>query len=173
MSLNSIKTISHSIGCRLEVYASPFVDLIIRLYMGSVFLQSGWLKFKNYLDGNWDLTIYLFEQEHPIKLRSDIAESWGVMPIEFLPANIAAIIGTTGELLFSSLLILGLFGRFAAVGLLFMTAVIEFTYKDLETHYYWALLLSVILVRGAGFFSLDRIFFRKRCCPKNNVDIKA
>lgn len=167
----------YNLGHHLELCASPFVDLMIRVYMAGIFLQSGWLKFKNYLDGNWDLTVYLFEQEHPIKLRSDIAQSWGIMPVEFLPAPVAAVVGTGGELIFAALLLVGLFGRFAALGLLLMTAIIQYTYRDLETHYYWALLLSVILVRGAGFFSLDRLFFGKRCvCQtnvQNNVDIKA
>ena len=150
----------------LEHCLSPALLLVIRLFMASIFFQSGWLKFKNYLDGNWDLTLYLFEQEHPVRLRSDIAQSWGVMPFEFLPPNIAAVLGTGGELIFSTLLAVGLFGRFAALGLLFMTAVIQFTYKDLEVHYYWALLLSVILFYGAGKLSLDRVLCGAKCSVK-------
>lgn len=127
----------------------PLLLLAIRLYMAGIFFSSGMLKFDNYLNDDWESTVYLFEEIHPVP---------------FLPADIAAVMGTAGELGLSTLLAFGLFGRFAALGLLFMTGVIELSftvnepdYMTLPMHIMWALLLSVIIVRGSGRISLDSL----------------
>lgn len=130
---------------------APLLDLTIRLYMARIFFQSGWLKFNNFLNGDWGSTVYLFQDVHPIP---------GV------PANIAAVAGTTGELVFSSLLALGLFGRFGAAAMIVMTFVIQFIVPasyDIASpeHYYWMLLLGVIFIRGPGVISMD--YLLRRC----------
>ena len=86
----------------------------------------------------------------------------------FIPAEISAVMGTAGEMMLSTLLVLGLFGRFGAAGLLVMVGVIEYSfqysqpeYATLPEHMTWALLLLVIVVRGAGALSLDRILLKK------------
>ena len=55
---------------------------------------------------------------------------------------------------------MGLFTRFAAGGLLVMTAVIEiFVYPDAwPTHLSWAGLLLPLIALGGGKLSLDRVF---------------
>ncbi|PIR33999.1 MAG: hypothetical protein COV36_01750 [Alphaproteobacteria bacterium CG11_big_fil_rev_8_21_14_0_20_44_7] len=149
---------------KFQWFTSPFLLLGVRLYVAWIFFKSGKLKLDYYLQDNWDTVIYLFEEEHPVILRKDIAESLGVEPIQFLSAENAAVMGTAGELVFSVLLAFGLGGRFAALALLFMIGVIEFTYKALPEHDMWALLALVILVFGAGKFSIDYIirhFFSK------------
>lgn len=130
---------------KLETCLGPLLLLAIRLYVAWIFFKSGWLKLESYLNGNWDLTIYLFTEEHPVP---------------FLSPEIAAFLGTGGELLFPALLALGIAGRFGALGLLAMTAVIEFTYKALPVHDMWALLLAVILIYGPGRLSVD--YYLKR-----------
>jgi putative oxidoreductase len=130
---------------------APLLYLGIRLFMAQIFFASGWLKFKNFLNHDWGSTIYLFKEVHPIP---------GV------PPHIAAIAGTTGELGLSTLLALGLFGRFAAAGLIVMTCVIQFLVPASygianPEHYYWMLLLAVIFVRGPGIISLDGLL--RRC----------
>jgi putative oxidoreductase len=146
---------SRRLGFRIEKYTEPFLLLGIRIYMWSVFYFSGRLKFDNYLNDDWASTLFLFEEVHPVP---------------FIPSNIAAIMGTMGELVLSSLLFFGLFSRFTAFGLLIMTGVIELSFQynpsdsDYTTnpaHIMWALLLAVILSRGAGKFSLDRMIFRR------------
>ena len=127
--------------------ASPLLDLTIRLYMGNIFFKSGWLKFSNFLDGHWDNTIYLFENAHPVP---------------FLQPDVAAVLGTAGETMLPILLAFGLFGRFAAAGLILMTAVIQFGIPmeyELQNplHYFWMLLLAVILIKGPGRLSLDYV----------------
>ncbi len=137
----------------LEQKLEPLVLLAIRIFMWDVFYSSGRIKFDSYLNDNWDSTIFLFEEVHPVP---------------FIPAEISAVMGTAGEMMLSTLLVLGLFGRFGAAGLLVMVGVIEYSfqysqpeYATLPEHMTWALLLLVIVVRGAGALSLDRILLKK------------
>lgn len=63
------------------------------------------------------------------------------------------------EHLLPVLLVLGLFGRFAAFGMAVMTLVIQFfIYPDAwwTEHSLWLGLLLTIVVRGSGKWSLDR-----------------
>lgn len=134
---------------------SHLVLLGIRLFMANEFLvKSGWPKLQNYLNGHWQDTVYLFSD---------------VTPVPFIPAPVAAVMGTAGELFFSALLVLGLWTRLGALGLLGMVSVIElsFHYNDpmyvsQPIHLMWALLLSVILAFGAGAISLDGIAEHRR-----------
>lgn len=129
---------------------TPLLYLLIRLFMAQIFFASGWLKFKNYLNDDWSTTVYLFKEVHPIP---------GV------PPAIAAVAGTTGELTLSTLLAFGLFGRFAALGLMVMTCVIQFLVPAQygianPEHYYWLILLAVIAIRSPGMLSLDCLLRR-------------
>ncbi len=82
-----------------------------------------------------------------------------------LPENIItwlSYLATYAELILPLLLFIGLFSRFAALGLLIMTLVIQFvvfpdqilTYKE---HGLWAVALLAILIRGPGPLSLDHL----------------
>jgi putative oxidoreductase len=113
----------------------PLMLLIIRLWMAHVFWVSGILKISD-----WGTTLELFTSEHPVP---------------FMPPLVAAIFGTTFELCCPILLTLGLAARLATLPLLAMTAVINFTYLDVTEHYYWAMLLGVILFCGPGRLSVD------------------
>jgi len=129
---------------------SPLLVLGIRLFMANIFFQSGLIKFKNYLNGQWDTTIYLFEDIHPLP---------------GIPAEIAAIGGTIGELVLPVLLAFGLFGRVGAAGLIVMTATIQFGIPaeyDLKNpdHYMWMLLLAVPFIMGPGRLSLDYLILK-------------
>jgi putative oxidoreductase len=77
-----------------------------------------------------------------------------------LPPEIAAVMATVNEHVFSILLALGLFTRFSALVLLGMTAVIEiFVYPDAwPTHLSWAGLLLPLIALGGGKLSLDKLF---------------
>jgi putative oxidoreductase len=125
----------------------PAVLLVIRLYLAKVFIASGWLKLTN-----WAQTLDLFTSEYHVPV---------------LPPAIAAVAGTTGELLFPSLLVLGLLGRPAAVGLFFVNAMAVISYKDvlfsegfeaaLGNHVLWGFMTVVLAVFGPGSLSLDRL----------------
>lgn len=72
---------------------------------------------------------------------------------------LAAHLATYAEHLFPLLLVLGLFTRLSALALLGMTTVIEvFVYPDAwPTHLSWAGLLLLLVAKGAGALSLDRV----------------
>jgi len=119
----------------------PLAGLAMRLYVGKVFLMSGWLKFSR-----WDSTIALFENEYQVPVLSPHA---------------AALMATAGELGFSTLLILGLGGRAAVIGLFFVNAVAVSSYPDLspaglKDHILWGALLLVVAIYGPGKLSADR-----------------
>ncbi len=113
------------------------LDLAVRLWLAQIFFVSGVLK-----TANWDVTVFLYANEHPVP---------------GLAAPTAALIGTGIELLCPVLLVLGLATRFAALPLLLTAAFLQFTYRDLADHSYWMALLGLLVVRGAGAISVDRL----------------
>ena len=129
---------------------APLYDLAIRLYMADIFFRAGWLKFQNYLDDDWGSTILPFEEIYPVP---------GLSPA------IAALLTTGGEIILPVLLAFGLFGRFAAAGLLVITIVIEYLVPESyglknELHYFWMFLLLSTFLRGPGSLSLDALLRR-------------
>lgn len=118
--------------------------LVARLGVASVFFLSGRTKVDGLLHIT-DGTYALFESEYHVPL---------------LPPVVAAHAATYSEHLFSVLLVLGLFTRWSALAFLGMTAVIEiFVYPDAwPTHLSWAGLLLLLIARGGGRVSLDRVF---------------
>lgn len=133
--------------CLAETWLAPALDLLIRLYMGWIFFKSGMLKLEN-----WDSTLLLFQYEY-------------ALPV--IPHDIAAYLATAGELALPALLVLGLGTRFAALGLVIMTAVIELLVFNNQQHLFWMMLLGMIALRGAGRFSLDHLVATK--CPACKV----
>jgi len=117
------------------------LSLIARLGIAATFFLSGRTKVTGFLTLK-PSTYALFRTEYALPL---------------LPPELAAHLATYAEHLFPVMLVLGLFSRFAAAGLLFMTLVIEvFVYPDAwPTHLTWAGLLLVIISRGAGCWSCD------------------
>lgn len=74
--------------------------------------------------------------------------------------NILATIATYAELILPIMLFIGLGARFAALGLLIMTLVIQFVvfpgeYLTYHKHALWAVALLAILIKGAGPLSID------------------
>ena len=128
-----------------------FTALGIRLYVGWQFFHSGMLKLSA-----WDSTLYLFENEY----RTPI-----------LSPYLAAILGTTGELAFPVLLWLGLTSRLAAIGLQFVNVMAVVAYAHVifnpeygtsaaVDHYFWGLMILVIMVYGPGRISVDEFLMR-------------
>lgn len=129
----------------------PAFALATRIYVGHVFLKSGWLKISD-----WDQTVSLFEIEYHVPL---------------LPPTPAAVLGTFGELFFPLLLILGLAGRFGAVGLsavnvLAVVSYAQVLYQDgfeaaIGQHYLWGFMLLMLALYGPGAWSLDRLLEKR------------
>lgn len=118
----------------------PGATLLARLYMAQVFFLSGLTKLRD-----WDITLALFTDEYKVPL---------------LSPQVAAVMGTTGELLLPVLLILGLGGRFAALGLSVVNVVAVISLGDiapaaLQQHITWGVLLAALAVFGPGRWALE------------------
>ena len=116
--------------------------LAARIGIGAVFFLSGRTKVDGFLTVN-DSAYALFREDYKLPL---------------LAPEFAAHMATYAEHLLPVLLVLGLFTRLSALGLLGMTAVIQFfVYPDAwPTHLTWAVALLYLAGRGAGTLSLDR-----------------
>lgn len=81
--------------------------------------------------------------------------------------NILAVLATYAELTLPLLLFIGFGARFAALGLLIMTAVIQiFVFPgSYILHSLWAVALLVIIAKGAGPLSLDYLI--RKAFPKS------
>lgn len=126
-----------------RVLTEDVLALVARFGVAAIFFQSGRTKVDGLLHIK-DSTYSLFETEYHVPL---------------LSPDVAAHAATYSEHLFSILLVLGLFTRLSALAFLGMTAVIEiFVYPDAwPTHLSWAGLLLLLIARGGGRFSLDRV----------------
>jgi putative oxidoreductase len=115
----------------------------LRLALATVFWNSALTK----LD-DWNAALSLFSDEYKLPL---------------LPPQLAAYLAVSIELTMPALLVLGLATRLAALVLLGMTVVIEVFVYPLAwpTHIQWAAMLLVLLCRGPGAASLDRLLSRR------------
>jgi putative oxidoreductase len=117
--------------------------LAVRLWIGKIFFMSGLTKTQS-----WDSTVALFADEYKLPL---------------LPPEIAAYAGTTAELSLSILMFLGFLTPLAGIGLMIMTLVIELlVYPNTTEHYYWMLLLGIIITHGSGRFGVDHWLFKRK-----------
>ncbi|MES2955988.1 MAG: DoxX family protein [Pseudomonadota bacterium] len=119
----------------------PAAALAARIYVGQVFFLSGLTKLRD-----WDTTVALFTDEYKVPL---------------LPPALAAFMGTAGELVLPVLLVLGLAGRFSALGLFVVNAVAVISLSEiapaaLQQHIFWGALLAALAIYGPGTWSLDR-----------------
>ena len=119
--------------------------LVARVAIAAIFFLSGRTKVEGFLTIT-DSTYELFRTEYALPLVSP---------------QVAAHAATYSEHLFPALLVLGLFTRPAAAALLGMTLVIEiFVYPDAwPTHLSWAAILLLLIARGGGAWSLDRVLW--------------
>jgi putative oxidoreductase len=113
--------------------------LLFRLAVASLFLKAGLVKW-----ASWESTVALFAEEYRPPLLSPV---------------VAAVMATSFELACSTLLILGLATRVATLPLLGMIMVIQlFVYPQAwPEHLTWGSILLVLLTRGPGAISLDRM----------------
>ena len=131
------------LNTRLDRLPREAVTLALRVFPAMVFLQSGRTKVEGLISIK-PSTYFLFENEYALPL---------------IPPDLAAILATAAEHVLPVLLILGLFTRLSALGLLGMTAVIQvFVYPGAWiTHGLWAAALLAIIAFGPGRLSLDRL----------------
>lgn len=126
-----------------ERFLPPWFLLIVaRIGIANVFWMSGRTKVEGFLTLK-ESTFYLFENEYHVPL---------------LPPDVSAYAATYAEHILPILLVLGLFTRFSALGLMVMTLVIQLFVLPggWPTHLLWMAALLVIVRYGAGPVSLDR-----------------
>ncbi len=118
----------------------PLAALAARVYLAQVFFLSGLTKIRD-----WDTTLLLFTEEYKVPL---------------LSPQFAAISGTAGELVLPVLLLIGLAGRFSALGLSVVNVVAVVSLADiapaaLQQHITWGVLLAALAIYGVSKWSVD------------------
>ena len=119
----------------------PLAAFLARLYLAQVFFLSGLTKLRD-----WGTTVALFTDEYHVPL---------------LSPQVAAALGTAGELVLPVLLVLGLAGRFSTLGLFVMNFVAVISLSEiapaaLQQHVFWGSLLAALAIFGLGPWSFDR-----------------
>jgi putative oxidoreductase len=130
----------------------PLFLLALRVSVSWQFLKSGWLKLQD-----WETTQYMFQEEYHVPL---------------LPPELAAAVGTAGEIVFPLLLIVGLLGRYSALGLSAVNVMAVVAYAHvlmsegfeaaLGQHHLWGLMLVIVIVFGPGRLSVDAVLARRK-----------
>ena len=145
-------------ACSFIPYA--LVALALRFTMARVFFLDGQTR----VDGprvpltvqDFNLSVVL-----PLQVKAETFTAFltQVPPLP-VPPVLAAYLVSYAEFILPIMLVIGLGTRFAALGLLIMTAIIQL-YVIPEAlwsvHVYWASLLLVLLSLGAGQISIDHI----------------
>ena len=124
----------------------PVVSLLARLYVAQVFFWAGLTKVRD-----WETTLLLFTEEYKVPL---------------LSPQIAAVMGTAGELVLPLLLVLGFGSRLAALGLSVVNVVAVLALEEIapaafQQHVLWGGLLVGIAVYGPGRLALDSFVARQ------------
>jgi len=127
--------------------ARPLAALVARAYLAQVFLLSGLTKVRD-----WETTLLLFTEEYKVPL---------------LSPELAAAMGTAGELVLPVLLFFGLAGRFAALGLSVVNVVAVLSLSEiapaaLQQHITWGVLLAALALYGVGKWSVDCAWLQPR-----------
>jgi putative oxidoreductase len=134
----------------IQTVAQPsLVQFVMRLALAVPFWKSGILKWTGFGRLS-DTAVTLFTDEFMLHLPGG--------PYHYpLPAVMAFLSGC-GEITFPVLLLLGLGTRFAALGLLFMTIIVELTVPDgWPIHLTWAAMALGIMAWGPGRISADHL----------------
>ena len=125
---------------RLHTLCWPALDMLVRLCLAQMFLVSGLIKV-----ANWQTALYLAANEYPV--------AW-------LDPVTAAYAGAAIEVIAPIFLALGLLTRYAALPLLALTLVIQFSYRAFDSQLCWAALFGWYVVQGAGPWSFDQLLRR-------------
>jgi len=151
--VHRLTTIIDQAVCIIRWIAQPsLAQLMLRLALAVPFWKSGILKWNGFLQLN-DTAIYLFSDEFKLHLPGG--------PYDFPAPAVMAFLSGSGEIVFPVLLVLGLGTRFAALGLLFMTFIVELTVPEgWPIHITWAAMALAIMAWGPGRLSIDHALRR-------------
>jgi putative oxidoreductase len=132
----------------LQRVANPsLTQLMLRIALAVPFWRSGVQKWDGFLQLN-DVAVLLFSSEFMLHLPGG--------PYPFPAPGVFAFATGCAEIVFPILLVLGLVTRFAALGLLAMTIVVQLTVPDgWPIHLTWAAMALAVMAYGPGKLSLD------------------
>jgi putative oxidoreductase len=129
---------------------SSLVQLVLRIALAVPFWNSGVLKWESFPLKIKETAVYLFAEEFKLHL------PWGQVSFPF--PEVTAHLVALAEVSFPVLLVAGLLTRFAGLGVLAMSLVIQLTVPDgWPVHLTWAAMALAIMAHGAGNISLDRL----------------
>lgn len=140
-----------SLCARLAAVAAmqDYILLWLRLWVANIFYTSGRTKVSGGFLELSDSALALFEYEYDLPL---------------LPPGVAATLALYAETFLPLLLVLGLFARLGALGLIGMTLVIQFLVYPTHfgEHATWLSALLPVLMLGGGKISLDHLLFQAK-----------
>jgi len=124
--------------------------LILRLTLARPFFASGLTRWDGWFTLSFG-TKALFAEEYKLHIFGS--------EIPFPAPELVATMASTAEIVLPILLAFGFLTRWAALGLLVMTGVIQLTYPGgwANFHLYWAAMALAIMTFGPGAVSLDRL----------------
>lgn len=136
-----------------KLFPPSLASLVLRFALAVPFFKSGLTKWDGFLQISSTPEL-LFTEEFKLHLFGQTFD----YPFPALMAWGSSI----GEIILPVLLVLGLFTRLSAFGLLMMTALIQLTIPDgwANFHLPWAAMAIAIIVIGAGKFSIDALLKR-------------
>ncbi len=140
----------NGLAAKLLDLLQPLALLGARAYVAWVFFKAGLSKVRD-----WESTLFLFEYEYQVP---------------FISHELAAYLGTAGEIVLPVFVVLGLLGRLSAIGLSVVNIVAVISLSDIPaaallTHIVWGCLLAAVVLFGAGKLSLDYLFARNSAHP--------
>ena len=144
-SIDGLVAQSNSI---IRAVAQPsLTQLALRFALAVPFWRSGVNKWDGFLQLN-EVAILLFSSEFRLHLPGD--------PYPFPAPGFMAFAAGSAEIVLPILLVLGLATRFAALGLLAMTIVVQLTVPSgWPLHLTWAAMALGVMAWGPGRISLD------------------
>jgi putative oxidoreductase len=127
--------------------------LVLRIALAVPFWRSGLTKWDGFLSLS-DSTVYLFTEEFRLHI-------FGQAYPYPAPA-VASFLAGSAEIVLPILLVVGIGTRFAALGLLVMTGIIQLTVPDgwASFHLPWAAMALALVTYGPGRLALDHAIAR-------------
>jgi putative oxidoreductase len=159
--LRPVALLAEKASLLVRAIAQPsLVQLVLRVALAVPFWRSGVLKWDGFLQLS-DTAVTLFTDEFMLHLPGG--------PYPFPAPTVMAFLSGCAEITFPILLVLGFATRFAALGLLLMTAIVELTVPEgWPIHITWAAMALGIMAWGPGRISIDELIRRTLGLPTTN-----
>jgi putative oxidoreductase len=136
-----------------RIVPDSFASAALRIALAVPFFRSGQTKWDGFGQIS-ESALFLFSDEFKLHIFGKV--------IDYPMPTLAAYGAGIGEIVLPVLLVLGIGTRFAAFGLLLMTAIIQLTVPDgWPLHLTWAAMAAGIIALGAGKLSIDHLIGRR------------